>query len=299
MKKWVKGMLIFVGILLVVGIGSLVAAFAVGVNSVDAREAFRKYCWFMDEYNWDWDEDHGSWWDYEDEADDTEKWESKDWNADMEEYEFSVSDIKELDFDLKRAECRIQAVPTVKQDKIIVRVNKACSNNVEIGIEEDTLKLDYKKSKENKKVAKIDIYLPAEIVWDKVEMDIGAGIVTAQMPLLANSMDLSVGAGEINIESLKAEQLELEAGAGEISISYVDAKNSKVETGVGSIKLGLAGTKDEYETKIDVAVGSVVFGDEKYEGFANSRENKPKDAWRKMKIDCATGEVHAEFKEVI
>ena len=97
------------------------------------------------------------------------------------------------------------------------------------------------------------LYVPENTVFDKVTVTTGAGKLTADV-ISANSLDLTLGAGEVSISELNSERnAHISGGAGKITISDGTLKNIDFEMGVGEFDLRAALTGD---CEFDLGIGS-------------------------------------------
>lgn len=120
------------------------------------------------------------------------------------------------------------------------------------------------------------VYVRKNIEFDKVQLAIGAGALDIES-LSARVLDLDLGAGRTEIRDLKvSEHAKIDGGAGFLAIRNADLKdaqlelgvgkaeikaklvgNSKVDAGVGKVELNLVGKEQDYCVRIDKGIGSV------------------------------------------
>ncbi len=123
--------------------------------------------------------------------------------------------------------------------------------------------------------AVLTLTFPKVFVFDKVEIDTGAGRVTADSLVTARA-ELSFGAGDISFAALTVTDfLELEGGAGRIDIKggaihnleadlgvgetrIVSALtgNCSIECGVGETRITVIGSLDFYSVRCEKGIGS-------------------------------------------
>ena len=305
MRRWTKGCLIFAAIIFAVGIGCLLVAFGMGVPSQQAKSTVEKYVNYFDFFgvfrDSDWLDELDSMSDIDD-IDDIKEYFNNNHGNDMDEanvYEYSVSDVDSLEMEFKKADVRI--LPAETEDKITVKVDKASVSRFKEKCKNKTLELEYTTSRTNKHTAGVEIYLPQGVQWKKAELQLGAGTIDIQNPagLYADSIELEIGGGVLYADYIQGKKLDVELGAGQMELDYVDMENIDIEVAAGEAKVCLAGTKELYQSEIEVAAGEVKYGDETYSGLVNERKNHPKDAVKKISVQCAAGEVKITFKEEI
>lgn len=127
--------------------------------------------------------------------------------------------------------------------------------------------------------SKVIIYIPNELNELKIEtsagsntikdikarnleLDLGVGLVNINNSEFNNS-EIDGGTGEIEINNTILNNLDLDAGVGEINIRAQITGKSKIDTGIGETNLTLMGNKDDYQFKIDKAIGELKIDNEK------------------------------------
>ena len=160
----------------------------------------------------------------------------------------------------------------------------------------------------------IKLQVPADFTFDKVDMEIGAGLMDLG-ELSAEKLDLEVGAGQIIADKLTLDSLNLSVGMGEIRIDDMLVGKLDAEVGMGNlhaegaviekliaecamgnIEMEIQGAQTDYDYSIECGMGNVTIGDNSYSGLANEKtiEN---GADRKMEVECAVGNVDIRFAE--
>ena len=290
MRRWIKGTLITVVILLAIGLISLFCALGMGATSGSAHQTLSKYWSFLDSGKFHWGDDGGFHW-----GDDGNDTDITNGNT----YEFQASELRKMDLEVAKAKCRIYPAQKGEEDKIKIVIDRDSIHHFEVSDEDETLKLECRDSHGWRHTARIEIYLPDHIQWEKVTLSAGAGQLTSTQTLYTDEMKLEVGASDVKLDQVKAEKFKAEIGAGQVEIPYLDAQDIKLEADAGKAQLGLPGDKKQYRTNISCAAGEVKFGDETYAGLANSHSNNPKDAVRDIKLECAAGSIIITFKEAV
>lgn len=118
------------------------------------------------------------------------------------------------------------------------------------------------------------ISIPENFIFDKVSIETGAGKLFIE-ELCVKDLDLDLGAGEVMIENLIAENfadidggagkvtirggkisnLDFDMGIGELSLTAEILRNSKIDFGVGGSNITLLGTADDYKIRLDKGLG--------------------------------------------
>lgn len=129
-----------------------------------------------------------------------------------------------------------------------------------------------------------------EISGDKVTLDVGAGKIQADKLTAGKEADFTVGAGKIKVDSIEASNADFDCGMGDITVNGVLTGDSEIECGLGQITLDLDGKEDDYNYFIDSDVGSVIINDEKY-NFNSETKKLNKNAKGGFDIECGVGNV--------
>ncbi len=104
-------------------------------------------------------------------------------------------------------------------------------------------------------------------------------------------------------------EVELEVGAAEVIVECLNAEEVSVDLGAGSLTLTLAGSESDYAYTVDCGAGTVTVGENAYSGLANEicvghgrNDEHPGHnghAWggKNLDVDCGLGEVLIMFEE--
>ncbi len=155
----------------------------------------------------------------------------------------------------------------------------------------------------------LTIIVPKDYQYKRIDIDTGAGEFKAEK-LTGEYVDLSVGAGKVNIGCLVASKdAEIDGGAGEIIISdgsinrfdftmgvgkatimcKLMGKN-EISCGIGALDLTLKGNKSDYKVKINKGIGDAeyckeIVNDEKVFG----------DGQNIVTVDGGIGKINVDF----
>ena len=151
------------------------------------------------------------------------------------------------------------------------------SKNVKYTIQDSTLIV-----KENKKVwnssntkkDELTIYIPSNIVLNKIDIDMGTGTLNIEnintrkltldlgagstliKDIYSDNTNINTGAGSFTIENGNINDLDLDIGVGKTTITSKITGNSTIDTGIGSLSLNLIG--NNYTFKVNKGIGKVV-----------------------------------------
>ena len=189
-------------------------------------------------------------------------------------YSFNADGIENLEIDISAARFTFD---TSNGDKIIVKSN----------IEKLTAKEDGKtvKVKEKQRAfavadsdAFIDVTVPLDFVFKKVEIFGGAGMISIN-GLNSEKLDLDLGAGDTSIDRLKiTKKADIDGGAGNLTFTRTEITGLDLDMGVGylsmncvlngenSISLGVGETvlyfydeKEKYYFDVENGIGEIEF----------------------------------------
>ena len=165
------------------------------------------------------------------------------------------------------------------------------------------------------KNCEIILYVPEDYFYDKVEIELGAGLLVIG-DLMADKADLTVGAGQITVEYLQADTCSIEVGMGEADVNDMQINEADVEVGMGrlymygsilkelnaecsmgSIEMDLEGSEEDFNYGLEAAMGNVTIGHNDYSGIAieKNKKNHTHHAQKDMDIECAMGDNEVSF----
>ena len=126
-----------------------------------------------------------------------------------------------------------------------------------------------------------------------IELEIGAGNFTIE-GLSGQEVNISVGAGGIFVENAEVNELDMEAAAGSIELTGTVSGNADIECAAGSISLFLYNDETAFNYEIECAVGSININGDEYTGLATERSIN-NNAGKEMNIECSAGSVEVNF----
>ncbi len=187
---------------------------------------------------------------------------------DVQTYALS-SDIRRLDIEINAADFTIE-----QGDNFLVE-----SNLKDLTVEEKGGALTIREKRRsglNYTGASLTLHIPADTVFEKVNIKTGAGRMTAER-LAADTMELELGAGEVTIDTLTATKsatieggvgevriaggqlhdLEMTMGLGELDISSALSGDCSFELGMGETSITVLGDREAYQLDIEKGIGSI------------------------------------------
>lgn len=157
--------------------------------------------------------------------------------------------------------------------------------------------------------AKFTLYIPANVQFYSVDIDIGAGELTVES-LLANEIELDFGAGNVTFNNLNnssnidieggtgnvsilngtLKNLQVEMGTGELNLNASLLGNTELEFGVGNSKITVIGNISDYALEISKGVGSI-----KIDGSSVSNNDVIGNGPNKIEISGGVGSITVDF----
>ena len=223
--------------------------------------------------------------------------------GEMKTYEISKN-VTELDIEIGAAAFRI-----IESESIFVESNNknitVKENNGKLVISEKgrVLGIDYSSGE-----LVVNLYLPEGIVFDKVSISTGAGVVSIgtltsdvlELELGAGkadigalvatrSADIDGGAGQITISGGELNDLDLDMGVGELNLESALTGESDIDCGIGEVNITLLGSSDEYKIDIEKGLGETKIDGKSFSGIYGNGTNR-------IDIDGGVGKIEIKFK---
>ena len=193
--------------------------------------------------------------------------------AAMEEREdgsWHVTGVSEMDIEVDRGSVRV--ISSAQAEDISVRM-KDETGRARCYLDDDKLKIE-REFKGSRKEAKIEVIVPENYYFDKVEVEAGAA------------------ACEIN--GIVTRKLELQSGVSSMAFTGRVDEKLEVETGVGVTSVKLTGSREDYNYKIQCGAGSVNIDGDQYSSLGVERKIDNRAA-RSMELECGVGTIEVQF----
>lgn len=194
--------------------------------------------------------------------------------AAMEEREdgsWHVTGVSEMDIEVDRGSVRV--ISSAQAEDISVRI-KDETGRARCYLDDDKLKIERGEFKSSRKEAKIEVIVPENYYFDKVEVEAGAA------------------ACEIN--GIVTRKLELQSGVSSMAFTGRVDEKLEVETGVGVTSVKLTGSREDYNYKIQCGAGSVNIDGDQYSSLGVERKID-NHAARSMELECGVGTIEVQF----
>lgn len=133
------------------------------------------------------------------------------------------------------------------------------------------------------------------ITTEELSVEVGAGELKGN-DITAAIANIQVGAGSAELIDCAFGEAEYEVGLG--SIYYQGGLNGSVDVNcnMGNVELNLDGLEEDYDYRIDCAMGSVNVGGRQFAGISGEKRID-NGAPNHMEIDCSMGNITVQFEE--
>lgn len=303
MNKFIRVMLITFVTCLAVGGGLLIAGIALGGTWNDATVEIGD-----DQYDMRNLFDHGflKFGGNTHDADDSDMSETVLTNNEL---TVAADEIRDLDMTLRS--CELQVSPS-EDDQIRLEIEDGQEKHFSVRQKGGALSInDSRKNKNHLKAIRVNLQIPEDYVFQSVSMTLGAGNVRLER-LAANEIDIEGGAGKIEAETLIAkDELNAEIGAGDFYIKSASLGETDIECGVGKfeigscelngdadisggvgdVNIGIIGEKEDYNYELSCGLGELAVFDDSYTSLGKDKEID-NDAPYTLSLECGVGRVN-------
>jgi len=219
-----------------------------------------------------------------------------------------TEEIQNIRIELNASKLNVKTLPTTGTLSIETYAEK---DNFIIDVKKDTLVIKEKrKNVLNINNSEIIIYIPEDLIFNEVEIEIGAGEATISK-LETEEINIKMGAGSTEIKELittkttkveggvgrfeiksgEVNNLDLGAGVGENIIRAKLTGKTKIENGVGEVKLDIDGKAEDYSITTKLGIGSITLNGKKCANDETYGEGK-----NSIKVEGGIGEVKITTK---
>ncbi|MCI8441590.1 MAG: DUF4097 domain-containing protein [Provencibacterium sp.] len=163
----------------------------------------------------------------------------------------------------------------------------------------------------------VTLVLPKE-GYESVHVSLGVGEGNLQ-GLTADKLTVYSGAAEMCLQEISAGDLEISSGAGEVSAYGIYTTRSAdigcgvgefslagdlrgkvfISGGIGEMSLQLAGAQEDYSISANSGIGQVSVGGETVSMFTGGIKQERENAENRLDISCGVGEIDIRFSEDI
>lgn len=169
-------------------------------------------------------------------------------------------------------------------------------------VDDDTLEITVRRKGGIKNISWEDgrahavLVIPAGEMFHEMELSVGAGNINADT-ITANKLDLEAGAGSITIHSGNVYELNIDCAAGSVEYNGTVEQELEADCQAGSIELYLAGCKEDFNYKLEVSMGNIEIDGETYRSFETEKHFNNEGAVKKAELECEVGNIQILFDE--
>lgn len=137
----------------------------------------------------------------------------------------------------------------------------------------------------------VTLYLPEDTIYDKIYINGGAGNINIEN-LKAKNLEMSLGVGGSEIKNLEAGKAEISTGIGDTNIIAIEVEDAKISTGIGKVSIGLKSKAEDYTIKASKGIGSITLN-----GSSVGDDSNIGSGTRKLDISGGIGSINITTTE--
>lgn len=211
----------------------------------------------------------------------TSQEESGDVSPEELDFDRTYSDIRKLDLEIKTGECVL--IPYDGTDWRVkgYRLPSGFRSEVsgtELKIKCASSRLSIWNLNRSSQNARLEFYIPKDVVIQKLDLEVGVGDVTMQDGYLT------------------CRKLELDNGVGASSLSVDVLDSAEISSGVGEVELNLLGTVKDFNYELEFGVGDIELDGSSRSGLGGE-ESIANGASKEIEIESGVGSVTVNFFE--
>lgn len=215
----------------------------------------------------------------------------------------TYENVEKLEVEVPVMEVVVQESDRETVSVAMQNVPEKLRNAISVSQQGDELKIETKEDSALKNWLKnggdygtLVIELPYGMQLREASFQIGAGELNVEN-IYAEELDIEVGAGSVYVAQFIAEKADVECGTGEAELSGTVFKEINIECGVGSVIFHDSGKESDYEYDLSCGIGSLQVGKHSYDGLGGTQKIKDTGGSKKMQIECGIGEVEVFFSQ--
>lgn len=125
---------------------------------------------------------------------------------------------------------------------------------------------------------------------ERIDIQVGAGRFKGKSIQADSQLILSVGAGEIELEQIKAKDTTVECGIGSITIEGKIDGNVSADCGVGEIVFNLEGEEDDFNYQVKSGIGNIIINSIEFQPMG-ANQKIDNDADKTFDLQCGVGSI--------
>lgn len=203
-------------------------------------------------------------------------------------------DINELDIELTAGELEIYVSDQPQIELVTERISEKLK--LKCYRDNDTLVIDSSDISGNiiGNLGTVSLYLPENVVFAEASISVGAGTLYIE-DIRAKELSVDVGTGEAVIDSFEAKEADFDCGAGELTACGNVEKLVDIDCGMGKVDYTTYDREIDYNYNLSCGVGNIECGSHSCSGIG-SDQKLDNHASKTMDIDCGIGEVTISFE---
>lgn len=147
----------------------------------------------------------------------------------------------------------------------------------------------------NSHISQIDIFIPKGYTFDTIKLDAGTG-KSSIYNLNARDIQINTGMGDVYFQNIKCQTLDLDTGMANTVIRDIECQEKmKLDAGMGNLTIDVIGCKKDFDYKVDVGLGNVQIGNEKFSGIVDHKSYQQGKAL--IDIRCGMGNVELRMED--
>lgn len=233
------------------------------------------------------------------------------------EFTIPATEIKNLDLNIDAAEVYIEK--STDADSVRVELKRGKEKYFECYKDGDTLVVEYDTNNHynTNNTPVITIALPDVMSLEEVEMktgaanvtvedvtlkckelsiEVGAGNLVADRFDVEHRMDVSIGAGNFEIEDGSYGDIKIDCGIGNVDFGGQLKGDMTVHCGMGNVEMELAGEEADYNYSLSCGMGELNVNGVSYSNIAGSRNVTNDGAIGTISLDCGMGGIELRVK---
>lgn len=144
----------------------------------------------------------------------------------------------------------------------------------------------------NDNTGNINIYIPKDML-NSVDLSVGAGELECS-GIVTNNLKIDVGAGEGKINYSQIGTCDIDVGLGKLELENTVVESMNVDCGMGEVEAELNNSYNDFDYTLKVGAGEIEIGQQKYAGISNTI-NLSNNTGKTINVDCGMGEVSIKF----
>ena len=131
---------------------------------------------------------------------------------------------------------------------------------------------------------------------EEANIHVGAGECRIKELTVMKKSDYSVGAGDLNIDNMIVNDINMKCGIGNLEASGIITGDNYVSNGIGNINLNIKGIEENYNYSVDGGIGSVIINNNRYNGL-NPKIKINKGAENSFTLDHGIGMITLKIND--